>query len=114
MGRATPARAFRRLAICALVAVLAIGAPTPPTVAEPSPPEKRSDATSDSSTTVQGHHGPSGIWPSADHEPDAAPSFFQRWLTNTYIMLLSLQSAIKSAFVYAWNLGHTKSDNTCS
>jgi hypothetical protein len=114
MGQPTPSRAFRRLAICALVAVLAIGTTIPQTVAVASPPEERSDATSDSSTTVQDRHGPSGIWWSAKHEPDTTPSYFQNWWTSAYINLLSLQSAIKLAFAYAWNLGHTKPDNTCS
>jgi len=107
MGQATPAGAFRRLAICVLVAALAIGTTTPPSVAESSPPDKRTYATSDPSTTVPDHPGPSGIWSFADHEPDATPSFFQSWL-------ISLQSTIKLAFAYAWNLGRMKPDNTCS
>src|SRR5688500_19566822 len=107
MGQAPPARPFRRLTNSVLGAPLPIRTTTPPSVAESSPPDNRPYATSDPSTTVPDHPGPSGIWSFADHEPDATPSFFQSWL-------ISLQSTIKLAFAYAWNLGRMKPDNTCS
>lgn len=108
-----PTRALRRLAIYAVAAVLAIGATTHPAAVEAGPREERSAATSYSSTTIQGHHGPS-FWSSADHQPDANPSFFQSWLASIYIKLMSLKSAVQLVLAYAWNLGHTKPDNTCS
>ena len=91
-----------------------VGATTHAAAVEASPREKHSDATGDSSATMQGHDGPSSIWSSADPDPDAKPSFFQRWLASIYIKLISLKSEIQLMLSYAWKLGHTKPDNTCS
>lgn len=113
MGQPEPARAFRRLAIYALAAVLALGATTQAAAVEESPREERSDATGDSSTTVKNHDGPSSIWASTNHDPDAQPSFFQSWLASIYIKLISLKSAVQLVLSYAWKSGHTKPDNTC-
>jgi hypothetical protein len=115
MGQPKPARAFRRLAIYALAAALALGVTAHATAVEASPREKHSDAPDDSSATMQGHDGPSGgIWSSAEHDADAKPSLFQSWLASIYIRLISLKSEIQLILTHAWKLGQTKPDNTCS
>ena len=114
MGQPKPVPASRRLAIYALAAALALGATTHAAAVEASPREKHSDATGDSSATMQGHDGPSSTWSSADHDPDAKPSLFQSWLASIYIKLISLKSEIQLILTHAWKLGHTKPDNTCS
>jgi len=111
MGQRTSARVFRRLAIYVLVAALAIGTTAHPAAAEADPREQRSDAAVSSSTAAQAHHGSFSIWSSANHKPDANPSFFQSWLASIYVKLALLKSAVQAAF--AWTLGHTKPDNTC-
>ena len=115
MGQPTPARAFRRVAAYALAAVLVIGATAQPAAAEAKSPEERVGAASGSApaTATQGHHGP-GKWAPTHDEADAEPSFLQSWWASIYIKLISLRSAIQQALVYAWNLGHSKPDNTCS
>jgi hypothetical protein len=114
MGQPKPGRAFRRLAVYALAAALALGATAHASAVEASPREKHSDATDDSSATMQGHDRPSSIWSSAEHDADAKPSLFQSWLASIYIKLISLKSEIQLVLSYAWKLGHTKPDNTCS
>ena len=114
MGQPKPGRAFRRVAVYALAAALALGATTHATVVEASPREKHSDATGDSRATMQGHDGPSSTWSSADHDPDAKPSLFQSWLASIYIKLISLKSEIELILSYVSKLAHTKPDNTCS
>jgi hypothetical protein len=114
MGRATPGRAFRELSIYVLVAILALGPTIYPSMANPNPLEKRSDATSHSSTKAPVDSGAFSIWSSTDGSSDAKPSFLQNWLAQIYIRLLTVKSALQSVLVYAWHLGHTKPDNTCS
>ena len=114
MGQPEPARALRRFAIYPLSATLAFGAPIHATAVEASPRERRSDATGDSSPTIQEHEGPSSTWASAKQDPDAKPSFFQSWLARIYIKLISLKSAIELVLSYAWKPSNTKPDNTCN
>jgi hypothetical protein len=114
MSQPKPARPLRRLAVYAFAVALAFGATAQATAVEASPREKRTDLAGDSGATIHGNDGPSSIWSSAGHEPDANPSFFQSWLATLFIRLTSLKSAVQQALTNAWKLGHTKPDNTCS
>lgn len=115
MDRPIAAQLHRRVASCALIVALSVGATTAPSVVEARSPEERPRTAGDSTSANEDRREGIGHWlATVEDKPEAQPSFIKSWLASVYEKLLGLRVAIRLAFAHAWKWSHGKPDNTCS